>query len=165
MPRRSQHLRRLGRSLHPRPRRQSHRRSRRRRAARQNRRSRSPALESKHDRHRLPRRRARFRPARHNIMPPIDRGIGRNRRPACRSENPPPQIQPAAIPRRRNRRHAPPVPLRRQRISAQRQTLPPARHSGTLHGHRPRPRVLRPHRAGTHRPDPQQPPHRPPGDS
>ena len=40
---------------------------------------------------------------------------------------------------RRNCGHAPAVPLRRQRISAEWKTLPPARYSGTLHGHRPGP--------------------------
>ena len=49
------HHRRLGRSLHPRPRRPSHRTSRRRRPARQDRRSRNPALENQYHRRRLPR--------------------------------------------------------------------------------------------------------------
>ena len=39
----------------------------------------------------------------HNMIAADDRGVGRNRSPARRPENPPPQIQPAAIPRRRNR--------------------------------------------------------------
>ena len=53
---------------------------------------------------------------------------------------------------RRDHHHPPTLPHRRQRISAERQALPAARHSGHLHGHRPRPRVLRHHRPGAHRP-------------
>ena len=51
--------------------------------------------------------------------------------------------------------HAPPLPLGRKRIPDRRPHRPPARHSGPLHGHRPRARKLRHHRAGPHRPDPQ----------
>ena len=83
------------------------------------------------------------------------------RRAAGRAEDSPPQIQ-AHLQGRRNRHHAPPVPLRRKRIPAERQALPPARHSGHLHGHRARPGVVRHHRAGTHRADPQQQADRPP---
>ncbi len=65
-------------------------------------------------------------------------------------EDPPPQV-PAHLPEGRNRHHAAPVPHRRKRIPAERQALPPARHPGHLHGHRPRPGELRHHRPGAHR--------------
>ena len=51
---------------------------------------------------------------------------------------------------------------RRQRVPAQRQALPPARHPGTVHGHRFGAGILRIDRAGTHWPDFEQPSHRPP---
>ena len=49
--------------------------------------------------------------------------------------------------------YAPSVSFGRERISSQRQALPPARHSGSLLRHRSGGRPLRHHRAGSHRPD------------
>ena len=45
----------------------------------------------------------------------------------------------------------PPLPHRRQRIPAQRQALPPPRHSRHLHGYRPGAGVLRDYRTGAYR--------------
>ena len=81
--------------------------------------------------------------------------------PAGGPQNPPPQVQ-DDLQERRDRGDAPPVPQRRKRIPAQRQALPPARHSGHLHGHRPGTGILRADRAGTHRADPQLQADRPP---
>ena len=76
------------------------------------------------------------------------RRLGRRRRPtgprsrrAASREPGGAQDSPQALPTHgspagRDRSHPPPVSHRRKRISAQRQTLPPARYSGHLHGHR-----------------------------
>ena len=59
---------------------------------------------------------------------------------------------------RGNHHHAPAVPLRRQRVPDRRQAGPPARHPGHIHGDGPGTGILRHHRAGAHRADPQQRP-------
>ena len=56
----------------------------------------------------------------------------------------------------RSHHHAPPLPIRRKRIPDRRQAGPPARHPGSVHRHRAWSGKLRHHRAGPHRPDPQQ---------
>ncbi len=73
-------------------------------------------------------------------VPAKHRSPSRRRKPrrqfrTSRTQDPPPKIQ-AHLQGRRNPDHTPPVPLRRKRISAERQDLPPARHSGHVYGNR-----------------------------
>src|SRR5208283_3379741 len=72
------------------------------------------------------------------------------------AEDSPAQIQPTTISCGRNCSHASAVSLGRQRISAEWQTVPAARYSGTLHGDGAWTGDLCPDRTGAHRTNSQQ---------
>ena len=65
----------------------------------------------------------------------------------------------AAVSGRADRGHAAAVSLRRQRVPAEWQAVPPARHPGNVHGHGPGAGILCADRAGTHRADSDQQAH------